>query len=197
MGSEPRKERRRLVPIRSHLILQKPPLCEQIPSRAASASAAIAALGRRRLRCGVDCFVAALLAMTSAGPSPAALRRGLLRRYAPRNDDRWAVAAALRRGLLRRYAPSNDDRWAVAGRNFSVDCFVVIARRKTGVFRRPAVTCSFCPCGQELEVHYQWHPYFGSKVAVRRVEQRASGQFLKVLGPAGVVVSMAGGCSIQ
>ena len=117
MGSEPRKERRRLVPIRSHLILQEPPLRHQIPSGAASASAAIAALGRRRLRCGVDCFVAALLAMTSAGPSPAALRRGLLRRYAPRNDDRWAVAAALRRGLLRRYAPSNDDRWAVAGRN--------------------------------------------------------------------------------
>jgi hypothetical protein len=43
-----------------------------------------------------------------------------------------------------------------------------------------------------LEVHYRWHLYFGSKVAVRRVEQRATGQFLQVLGPAGVVVSMAG-----
>ena len=46
--------------------------------------------------------------------------------------------------------------------------------------------------GQELEVHYRWHPYFGRKVAVRRVEQRATGQFLKVLGPAGIVVSIAG-----
>lgn len=46
--------------------------------------------------------------------------------------------------------------------------------------------------GQQLEVHYRWHPYFGSKVAIRRVEQRATGQFLLVLGPAGVVVSMAG-----
>jgi hypothetical protein len=46
--------------------------------------------------------------------------------------------------------------------------------------------------GQELEARYRWHPYFGSKVTVRRVEQRATGQFLKVLGRAGVVVSMAG-----
>jgi hypothetical protein len=46
--------------------------------------------------------------------------------------------------------------------------------------------------GQELEVYYRWHPYFGRKVLVRRVEQRATGQFLKVLGPADVVVSMAG-----
>lgn len=45
--------------------------------------------------------------------------------------------------------------------------------------------------GQELEVHYRWHPYFGNKVSIRRVEQRATGRFLKVLGPAGVVVSIA------
>jgi hypothetical protein len=46
--------------------------------------------------------------------------------------------------------------------------------------------------GQELEVHYRWHPYFGCRVNVRRVEQRATGQFLKVLGPTGLVVSIAG-----
>jgi hypothetical protein len=45
--------------------------------------------------------------------------------------------------------------------------------------------------GQELEVHYRWHPYFGRKVDVRRVEQRATGQFLKVQGAAGAVVSIA------
>jgi hypothetical protein len=45
--------------------------------------------------------------------------------------------------------------------------------------------------GQELEVHYRWHPYFGCTVRVRRVEKRATGLFLKVQGPAGVVVSMA------
>src|SRR5436305_10958450 len=44
--------------------------------------------------------------------------------------------------------------------------------------------------GQELEVHYRWHPYFGAKVGIRRVEQRATGRFLKVLGPVGVVVSI-------
>ena len=46
--------------------------------------------------------------------------------------------------------------------------------------------------GQELEVHYRWHPYFGYKVSVRRVENRATGQFLKVLGPTGLVISIAG-----
>jgi hypothetical protein len=43
-----------------------------------------------------------------------------------------------------------------------------------------------------LEVHYRYHPYFGRKVLVRRVEQRATGQFLKVQGPAGIVVSIGG-----
>ena len=43
-----------------------------------------------------------------------------------------------------------------------------------------------------MEVHYRRHPYFGRAVGVRRVEQRATGQFLKVQGPTGVVVSMAG-----
>ncbi|WP_157949123.1 hypothetical protein, partial [Neorhizobium huautlense] len=46
--------------------------------------------------------------------------------------------------------------------------------------------------GDEVEVHYRWHPYFGQKVVVRRVEERAIGQFLHVLGPPGVVVSIAG-----
>ena len=46
--------------------------------------------------------------------------------------------------------------------------------------------------GQELEVHYRYHPYFGRKVLVRRMEQRATGQFLSVQGPAGTVVSIAG-----
>src|SRR5258705_3444396 len=46
--------------------------------------------------------------------------------------------------------------------------------------------------GQELEVHYRYHPYFGRKVLVRRIEQRATGQFLSVQGPAGIVVSIAG-----
>jgi len=46
--------------------------------------------------------------------------------------------------------------------------------------------------GEQLKVHYRWHPYYGSKVSVRCVEQRVTGQFLRVLGPAGVVVSIAG-----
>lgn len=45
--------------------------------------------------------------------------------------------------------------------------------------------------GQEIEVHYRWHPYFGCTVCIRRVEQRATGLFIKVRGPDGVVVSMA------
>ncbi|WP_244427773.1 hypothetical protein [Sinorhizobium fredii] len=46
--------------------------------------------------------------------------------------------------------------------------------------------------GDEVEVHYRWHPYFGQKVSIRRVEERATGRFLKVLGPSGVVVSISG-----
>ena len=46
--------------------------------------------------------------------------------------------------------------------------------------------------GQELEVHYRYHPYFGRKVLVHRMEQRATGQFLSVQGPAGIEVSIAG-----
>jgi hypothetical protein len=46
--------------------------------------------------------------------------------------------------------------------------------------------------GQELEVRYRYHPYFGRKVLVRRIEQRATGQFLKVQEPSGIVVSIAG-----
>jgi hypothetical protein len=46
--------------------------------------------------------------------------------------------------------------------------------------------------GQELEVHYRWHPYFRCKVFVRRVEQRATGQFLQVEWPTGIIISIAG-----
>lgn len=46
--------------------------------------------------------------------------------------------------------------------------------------------------GQELEVRYRYHPYFGRKVLVRRVERRATGLFLMVQGPSGIVVSIAG-----
>ncbi|CAK12359.1 conserved hypothetical protein [Rhizobium johnstonii 3841] len=46
--------------------------------------------------------------------------------------------------------------------------------------------------GDEVEVHYRWHPYFGQKVSVRRVEERATGRFLKVLGPTGVVIAISG-----
>ncbi|PCK83188.1 hypothetical protein CPT32_30740 [Rhizobium sophoriradicis] len=32
--------------------------------------------------------------------------------------------------------------------------------------------------------NYRWHPYFGQRVSIRRVEERATGRFLKVLGSA-------------
>lgn len=46
--------------------------------------------------------------------------------------------------------------------------------------------------GEDREVHYRRDSYFGLRVCVRRVEQRATGQFLKVEGPSGVVVSIPG-----
>ena len=40
-------------------------------------------------------------------------------------------------------------------------------------------------------MHYRWHPYFGRKVVIRRIAQRATGRFLSIMGPAGVVVTIA------
>jgi hypothetical protein len=42
-----------------------------------------------------------------------------------------------------------------------------------------------------LEVHYRWHPYFSRKVVIRRITQRATGRFLNIMGPAGVIVTIA------
>ena len=63
--------------------------------------------------------------------------------------------------------------------------------RASGNDRSPSPVHS-ARVGQEAEVHYRWHPYFGHGVLVRRIEQRATGQFLSVQGPAGVVTSIAG-----
>lgn len=40
-------------------------------------------------------------------------------------------------------------------------------------------------------MQYRWHPYFGRKVGIRRIAQRATGRFLSAMGPAGVVVTIA------
>jgi excisionase family DNA binding protein len=66
------------------------------------------------------------------------------------------------------------------------------SQRRDGFYGRAQSSVHSAHVGQEFEVHYRWHPYFGCKVVVRRVEQRATGQFLKVQGPASVVVSIAG-----
>ena len=84
--------------------------------------------------------------------------------------------------------------------SFAVMINVAMAAARSAPRSEPANSQTFAPAPlpvhsahvrQELEVHYRWHPYFGSKVGIRRVEQRATGRFLKVLGPAGVVVSIA------
>ncbi|SDG92339.1 hypothetical protein SAMN04487974_112100, partial [Pelagibacterium luteolum] len=46
--------------------------------------------------------------------------------------------------------------------------------------------------GEEREIHYRWHPYFERKVTVRQVQQRATGQFLRVDGPSGTIISIPG-----
>jgi len=55
----------------------------------------------------------------------------------------------------------------------------------------------YCPfilpmSGRSWKSTNRYHPYFGRKVLVRRMEQRSTGQFLSVQGPAGIVVSIAG-----
>ena len=73
-----------------------------------------------------------------------------------------------------------------------VFCCPVTEREHRQLARRAPSPVHSAHVGEELEVHYRWHPYFGCKVGVRRVEQRATGRFLKVQGPTGVVVSIAG-----
>lgn len=41
--------------------------------------------------------------------------------------------------------------------------------------------------GQELEVHYRWHPLFGRRVKIRDVEQRGGGRVVHVEAKPGVV----------
>ncbi|MCQ4190964.1 hypothetical protein NEI07_15365 [Methylocystis sp. NLS-7] len=43
-----------------------------------------------------------------------------------------------------------------------------------------------------MEVRYPWHPYFRCEGVMRRIEQRATGQFLMVQAPSGALISIAG-----
>jgi hypothetical protein len=42
-----------------------------------------------------------------------------------------------------------------------------------------------------MKVHYRWHPYFGQKVRIRQVQERADGRYVRVQDPGGIVVLMA------
>ena len=53
------------------------------------------------------------------------------------------------------------------------------SRRRATTFCRAPSPVHSAHVGQELEVHYRWHPYFGCKVVIRRVAQRATGRFLE------------------
>jgi hypothetical protein len=44
--------------------------------------------------------------------------------------------------------------------------------------------------GQEVVVHYRWHPYHGRPIRVHYSEQRASGCFVHVEIEAGVVAAL-------
>src|SRR3984957_15835425 len=65
------------------------------------------------------------------------------------------------------------------------------SRRRATTFCQGPSPVHSAHVGRELEVHYRWHPYFGCKVVIRRIAQRATGRFLSILGPAGVVVTIA------
>src|SRR4051812_8370426 len=45
--------------------------------------------------------------------------------------------------------------------------------------------------GQEVVVHYRWHPLYGRRVCLRRSEQRSSGRFVQIEAEPGVVTVMA------
>src|ERR1700738_2141648 len=41
--------------------------------------------------------------------------------------------------------------------------------------------------GQEIEVHYRWHPLYGRRVKVRDIEQRGGGRVVHIEADPGVV----------
>ncbi|WP_234844983.1 hypothetical protein, partial [Sinorhizobium meliloti] len=67
-----------------------------------------------------------------------------------------------------------------------------MTRRRASFFFRFQCPVHSAHVGDEVEVLYRWHPYFGQRVSIRRVEERATGRFLKVLGPTGVVIAISG-----
>jgi len=45
--------------------------------------------------------------------------------------------------------------------------------------------------GQELEIHYPWHPRFRCKVVAHHIARRANGEFVQVRDPVGVLLFVA------
>src|SRR4051812_31049063 len=45
--------------------------------------------------------------------------------------------------------------------------------------------------GQDVVVHYRWHPLYGRRVGLRRSEQRSSGRFVQIEAEPGVVTVVA------
>jgi hypothetical protein len=83
-----------------------------------------------------------------------------------------------------RFGPeSRDLRWHVRQQLY----------RRTGSFcvRRPLPVHS-AHIGQDVEVHYRWHPLYGRRVKVRDIEQRGGDRVVHVEASAGVVRIVAG-----
>ncbi|MBV6274496.1 hypothetical protein KVP09_16510, partial [Alcaligenaceae bacterium CGII-47] len=45
--------------------------------------------------------------------------------------------------------------------------------------------------GQEVEVYYRWHPFYGRRVKIRDVEQRSGGCVVHIEADPGVVMMIA------
>src|ERR1700737_487634 len=67
----------------------------------------------------------------------------------------------------------------------------VYRRTSSGARPRPLPVHS-AHIGQEIEVHYRWHPLYGRRVKVRDIEQRGGGRVVHIEADPGVVRVVAG-----
>src|SRR4051812_50056904 len=74
------------------------------------------------------------------------------------------------------------------GRILKPDCPSRQRERSSGSEQSPGHSAHL---GQDVVVHYRWHPLFGRRVGLRRSEQRSSWRFVQIEAEPGVVTIVA------
>ena len=65
------------------------------------------------------------------------------------------------------------------------------SRRRSNTFFQSPSPVHSAHVGDEVEVHYRWHPLYGRRVRRQYSEQRADGQVVHVEAAPGVIIVLA------